>query len=62
MQAAGFKVIFHVHDELIVEVPEADAEQAKEHILAIMAQSPSWAPGLPVEAEATIAERYSKAK
>lgn len=62
VQAAGFKVIFHVHDELIVEVPESEAEQAKEHILSIMAKSPQWAPGLPVEAEATIAERYSKAK
>jgi DNA polymerase I-like protein with 3'-5' exonuclease and polymerase domains len=59
---AGWKVIFHVHDELIVEVPESRAEQAKNEILAVMARSPKWAPTLPVQAEATIADRYSKAK
>jgi DNA polymerase I-like protein with 3'-5' exonuclease and polymerase domains len=62
VQAAGLKVIFHVHDELIVEVPEDQAEQAKQQILSIMARSPHWAPALPVEAEATVADRYSKAK
>jgi len=59
---AGFKVIFHVHDELVVEVPEQEALQAKEEILRLMGTSPSWAPDLPVEAEATIADKYSKAK
>jgi DNA polymerase I-like protein with 3'-5' exonuclease and polymerase domains len=55
-------VIFHVHDELIVEVPKEQAETAKQKILAEMARSPKWAPNLPVEAEATTAEKYSQAK
>jgi DNA polymerase len=59
---AGYKVLFHVHDELIVEVPKEKADAAKEDILRIMAIPPKWAPSLPVEAEATIAERYSEAK
>jgi DNA polymerase bacteriophage-type len=59
---AGWKVVFHVHDELIVEVPEPEAEKAKEEILAIMARSPSWAKSLPIEAEATTAKKYSEAK
>lgn len=59
---AGWRVIFHVHDELIVEVPEDKAEEAKESILAGMAKSPVWAQNLPVQAEATIAKKYSDAK
>ena len=59
---AGWRVIFHVHDELIVEVPKEKADEAKEQILSIMARSPKWAKHLPVEAEATIAEKYSQAK
>lgn len=59
---AGWRVIFHVHDELIVEVAEQDAEKAKTEILAVMARSPRWAPNLPVQAEATIAKKYSEAK
>lgn len=59
---AGWRVIFHVHDELIVEVPEQDAEKAKTEILAVMARSPKWAPNLPVQAEATVAKKYSEAK
>jgi DNA polymerase len=59
---SGWRVIFHVHDELIVEVPKEQAETAKQQILAEMAKSPRWAPTLPVEAEAIIADKYSKAK
>ena len=59
---AGWRVIFHVHDELIVEVPKEKADEAKQQILSIMARSPKWAKHLPVEAEATIAEKYSQAK
>lgn len=59
---AGWRVIFHVHDELIVEVPQQDAEKAKNEILSVMARSPKWAPNLPVQAEATVATKYSEAK
>ena len=59
---AGYKVIFHVHDELVLEVPKHKADTAKEDVLKIMGRSPSWAKRLPVEAEATIADKYSKAK
>jgi len=59
---SGWRVIFHVHDELIVEVPKEQADKAKQQILAAMARSPKWAPNLPVEAEATAAEKYSQAK
>ena len=43
LEAAGYPVVFSVHDEVIVEAPEG----AKvEEVQAIMAQPVSWAPGL----------------
>ena len=59
---AGWRVVFHVHDELVVEVPKEQGDEAKQQILAAMARSPKWARNLPVEAEATTAEKYSQAK
>jgi DNA polymerase len=58
----GYRVALHVHDEAVVEVPEADAEYHRSRIEELMSVTPAWAPGLPVAAEATIAKRYSEAK
>ncbi len=54
------RIVFHVHDEVIVEVPASIAEQAREQILAIMSTTPDWLSGCPVEAEATINHHYTK--
>ncbi len=54
------QIVFHVHDEVIVEVPAAHAEEAREQILAIMSTTPDWLDGCPVEAEATIHKHYTK--
>ena len=59
---AGYKVLFHVHDELIVELDEDGAEEAKLDIERIMGIHPTWAPTLPVAAEATLADSYDQAK
>lgn len=53
-------VILSVHDELIVEVPLADAQARYEAIEKVMNTTPSWAPGLPVKAEGHILMRYGK--
>jgi hypothetical protein len=58
----GYKVALHVHDEAVVEVPESEAEFHRENIEKLMSVTPSWAPGLPVAAEANIAKRYSEGK
>ena len=50
----------HIHDELVVEVPEAEAEQAKAHIEKVMCEPPSWATGLPLAVEAKVMQRYGK--
>jgi len=60
VDAAGYPVILHVHDEMVCEVPEENAEQALADILGIMHTAPSWIPDIPVAAEGHILDLYSK--
>lgn len=53
-------VLLSVHDELIIEVPEAEAQQRYKAIEKVMNTTPAWAPGLPVKAEGNILKRYGK--
>jgi DNA polymerase len=54
------RIVFHVHDEVIVEVPREQAEEAKNQILEIMRTTPDWLSGCPVDAEAGIFNHYTK--
>lgn len=45
--ARGYKIVAHVHDEMILDVPNEDTEAA-ERIDAMMAEPLDWAPGLPL--------------
>jgi DNA polymerase len=56
----GYSIVFHVHDEVICEVPEAQAEQALNTICTIMSTPISWALGLPLNAEGWIGSFYTK--
>ena len=47
VSSAGYQIVMHVHDEIIVDVPTADTGALKT-ITDIMAQPISWAPGLPL--------------
>lgn len=58
LERAGFPIVFHVHDEVICEVPN-DVSSAKE-LGALMGQPISWAPGLPLRADAYECEYYRK--
>lgn len=49
LEAAGYPVIMHVHDEVICEVPHG-VGSAKE-LEEIMEQNPSWAAGWPIKAD-----------
>jgi DNA polymerase len=59
-ESSGYPVIFHVHDELICEVPEAKAETALKDILRIMGEPLPWAEGLPLKGDGYICEYYRK--
>lgn len=57
-----YPVKLTVHDEVIVLVPEDEAEQAREWIHAQMILEPAYLPGIPLEAESDCAIRYGDAK
>lgn len=57
---AGYKIVMHVHDEMVVEVAEEDSEQALIDILSIMHTAPEWISDIPVAAEGHILDLYSK--
>jgi DNA polymerase len=52
-------VVAHVHDEIVVECPAADAEAVSAHMHQIMCTPPAWALGLPLAAEGVATTRYS---
>jgi len=54
LEDAGYPVVGHVHDEILVESTEL------EEITRLMVQLPRWARGLPVDGEGFITERYRK--
>lgn len=54
---AGYKIVMHVHDEAVIEAPmDADVNAACE----IMSQTPSWAPGLVLNAAGYECAFYQK--
>lgn len=44
----GYKVVAHVHDEMIIDVPNSDTDAFRK-IDDLMAKPISWAPGLPLK-------------
>lgn len=49
LEAAGYPVVFHIHDEIVVDAPP---EKQDLHAMErIMSQTPEWAPGLPLNAD-----------
>lgn len=56
---AGYSIVMHVHDEIIVDVPREDKEALKK-ITDIMAIPPFWAPDLPLRGDGYETEFYKK--
>lgn len=54
--AWGHRIVFHVHDEIVVEGPP----EALDDLLAIMAEPIPWAPGLVLRGDGYVAEFYKK--
>lgn len=55
-----YRVVLQVHDELVLVVPEAEAETALVFGIAEMKRTPTWAPGLPLHAEGVHSRIYDK--
>lgn len=58
LEAAGYPVVFHIHDEVVIEAP-LDRADLKD-VVRIMSQVPAWAEGLPLNAEGWINEFFKK--
>ncbi|AGK95609.1 DNA polymerase [Clostridium pasteurianum] len=54
----GYKVVFHVHDEVIIDCPKEYADL--DRVCEIMSQPIPWAQGLPLGADGFTAEFYKK--
>ena len=58
LDAAGYSIVFHVHDEIIADMPEGDGSLAE--MQEIMGRPLPWAPGLPLKAEGDELPFYMK--
>ena len=54
------RIVMHVHDEMIVEVPKDQAEEALDYMCACMAEPIPWAPGLLLRGDGFITPYYRK--
>ena len=58
LEAAGYSIVFHVHDEAVMEVP--NGRGSVEEACAIMGVAPEWAVGLPLRADGYECAYYRK--
>ena len=58
IEAAGYPVTLHVHDEIVAEVPEGFG--GTEEFTRLMTRKPAWALDLPIAAKDWTGKRYCK--
>lgn len=56
----GYKIVMHVHDEAICEIPNNEPEKQLENMCNIMGEDIPWAKGLPLVADGYITPFYKK--
>ena len=59
LESMGYPIVFHVHDELILDVPREDKEAAA-LVDRIMGEPIDWAPGLPLKGGTYDCDFYRK--
>lgn len=55
---AGYRIVMHVHDEIIIDHPQAAG--SVEEVCQLMSQPPTWALGLPLDADGFESSFYRK--
>ena len=60
LNGKGYKVVMHVHDEVICEIPFQNSEENLTKICRIMSVTPPWASGLPLRADGYLSPFYKK--
>ncbi len=57
----GYRILNTTHDELLVLIPkDGNEKRHRQIILEVMKETPYWLPGIPLEAECDLGERYEK--
>lgn len=57
---AGYNIVAHIHDEVIVEIPIENKQRHYDNIIDIMSIPPVWAQDLPLKADGYITPFYLK--
>lgn len=61
LDKAGYRIVAHIHDECIAEIPKDGKEQQYYEVMAaLMGNPPSWALDLPLRADGYITPYYKK--
>lgn len=61
LEETGFPVVFHVHDEVVIDIaPYADHDTMLKTVVQIMVQPIPWAQGLPLGAEGWVGTFFKK--
>jgi DNA polymerase bacteriophage-type len=58
IEAAGYPIVLHIHDEIVAEVPESFC--GTDEFTHLMTRKPTWALDLPIAAKAWTGSRYTK--
>ena len=58
LEAAGYPVVFHIHDEVVIDAGPDKADLSD--VVRIMSQVPVWAQGLPLNAEGWTNDFFKK--
>ena len=61
LELSGFPVVFHVHDEVVIEIPPYAGDKAMlDTVIAMMSCPIPWAQGLPLNADGWVGLYFKK--
>ena len=58
MDLNDYDTVMHIHDEVVLDVPESEADL--NHVVRLMTEPITWAPGLPLDADGFVGPYYKK--
>jgi len=58
LESAGFPIVFHVHDEVVIDCPKSKADL--DEVVRIMSRPIPWAPDLPLNADGWVGDFFRK--
>ena len=60
LHCAGYKICFHIHDEVVLEIPKNDPVYNLDNAIKLMCEPPAWAPDLRLKADGFTSDYYKK--